>query len=147
MSLLDLSNYRDVRYHDFHIYHPGRAHNFSQDLKSFPGIANSFWFEDFILRHSDFIHRQLDKWYYSFYISIGYLIAIVAMKRIMVNRAPFQMKGLLIGWNALLAIFSIVGTIRCFPEFTSVLLNNGLKFSYSQSTYYYVSQFLSIILS
>lgn len=143
--LPDLSSYADVRFHDFHVYHEGMAHNFSRVLTDFPGIANSFWFEDFILNHSDFIHRSLSKWYFSFYISIAYLISIVVMKRWMRDREPYKMKTALIAWNALLAVFSIMGTIRCFPEFVHVLFNHGLKFSYSQSTYYYVSLILSFI--
>lgn len=138
-NMVDMSNYRDVRFHDFHIYKAGMSHNFSRDLDNFPGIANSYFFEDFILNHSDFVHRSLSKWYFSFYISLGYLVAIAAMKRFMLHRDPYKMKGLLIGWNALLAVFSIMGTVRCLPEFTHVLLNHGLKYSYSQSTYYYVS--------
>ena len=143
---MDLSNYRDVRFHDFHIYKPGMIHNFSKELDCFPGIPNSFFFEDFILRHSEFIHRSLSKWYFSFYISIAYLVAIVAMKRFMLNREPYRMKGLLIAWNAFLAVFSIMGTVRCLPEFTHVLTNHGLKYSYSQSTYYYVSNYDHLLL-
>ena len=140
--MFDLTNYQDIRYNDFHIYDPSKPYNFSQELDQFPGVANSFWFEDIMLHNAAFIHRSLEKWYYSFYISIGYLAAIVALKWFMHNREPLKMKSVLIGWNVALAIFSIGGTIRCLPEFVHVIGNYGLRFSYSQSTYYHVSKLI-----
>lgn len=144
--MFDYSNFKDVRYSDFHIYTPGKVHNFSTELDRFPGLANSFWFEEKLRVNAEYIHANLWRWYYSFYISIGYLVAIVALRTWMANRQPYNLKGALIAWNAALAIFSIVGTIRCMPEFVHVLYNNGLKHSYSQSTYYLVSFYISLII-
>lgn len=138
--MIDLTQYNDIRYNDFHIYIPGKVHNFSRNLEQFPGIPNSFWFEDFLADHSDFIHRNLSKWYYSVYISVAYLLAILALKKFMEKREPMKLKGALIGWNGVLAVFSIVGTIRCMPEFIHVLVQHGLQHSYAQSTYYHVSR-------
>lgn len=138
--MFNFNNYRDLRYHNFHIYDPLKPHNFSIDFSQFPGYQGSFFVEDFLKIHADFIHKNLSKWYYSFYISIFYLVVIYLLKLFMTNRQPFQMKPVLIGWNILLAIFSIIGSFRCIPEFTNVLINHGLQHSYCQSTYYFVSK-------
>lgn len=136
-KIIDFSQYRDIRYHYFHIYNPNEPHNFSTDLTQFPGLQNSFFIEDFLRVHADFIHKNLEKWYYSFYISIVYLISIVLLKNFMKNRPALEMRSVLIAWNIALAIFSILGTIRCLPEFVHVLYHHGLRHSYSKSTYYY----------
>ena len=142
--MFNFSNYRDIRYHYFHVYIPGKHHQFERDLTKFPGVPNSFFIEEFLREHADFIHRNLSRWYYSFYLSIIYLLAIILIKKWMQNRQPFQMKPILIIWNISLAIFSIIGTFRCLPEFIHVLYHHGLVHSYSKSTYYFVSKYLKI---
>lgn len=145
--MFDLKNYRDLRYHNFHIYDPAKPHNFSLDFSQFAGYRGSFLVEDYLMYNADLIHKNLSKWYYSFYISIFYLLVIYFMKLFMNNRRPLQMKPVLIGWNILLAIFSIFGSFRCIPEFTSVLINHGLQHSYCQSTYYFVSTFFQFLFT
>ncbi|KAH9413973.1 Elongation of very long chain fatty acids protein 6, partial [Dermatophagoides pteronyssinus] len=112
-KMFNFSNYRDIRYHYFHVYIPGKHHQFERDLTKFPGVPNSFFIEEFLREHADFIHRNLSRW------------------------QPFQMKPILIIWNISLAIFSIIGTFRCLPEFIHVLYHHGLVHSYSKSTYYF----------
>lgn len=43
------------------------------------------------------------------------------------NRAPFDLTLPLNIWNALLALFSIVGTVMLFPEFIGTIQNNGFQ--------------------
>ncbi|XP_046916746.2 very long chain fatty acid elongase 6 [Dermatophagoides farinae] len=135
--MFNFTNYRDIRYHYFHVYVPGKHHEFELNLTKFPGVANSFFIEEFLRENADFIHRNLSHWYYSFYLSIVYIVAILLLRKWMEHRQPFQMKPILIVWNFGLAIFSIIGTFRCLPEFIHVLHHHGLAHSYSKSTYYF----------
>lgn len=48
----------------------------------------------------------------------------------MQNRAPFELTLPLNIWNALLAVFSILGTVMLFPEFISTIYNKGFQASY-----------------
>jgi elongation of very long chain fatty acids protein 6 len=66
-------------------------------------------------------------WPISLLISAVYLIAIFGGRRIMKYREAFELRGLLIIWNVLLATFSLCGFLRTFPELYEVLTGpNGL---------------------
>ena len=57
------------------------------------------------------------------------------------NRQAFNLRKLLMLWNLFLAIFSILGTYRCLPEFIHIIQTDGIRASYTKSTYYAVSKF------
>lgn len=134
MIFFNLSEYKDIRYHDFHILIPGRSHRFKD-------VPDPMLIEDFLRKHADLIHQNLYRWYYSFYISFAYLITIWLLKNWMKKREPFRMRSLLITWNILLSIFSLIGSYRVLPEFISVLYDHGFLYSISRSSYYFVSYF------
>lgn len=62
-----------------------------------------------------------------FQASFAYFCVIFGIKYVMRNRAPFDLTLPLNIWNALLAIFSIIGTIMLFPEFAGTIRNNGFQ--------------------
>jgi hypothetical protein len=116
----------------------------STDLHQFPGIPHAFEFERAFIPHGDDLHElTLNKWHYSFYISVVYLITIFSIQKLMENRKAFNLRGYLTAWSILLALFSIFGTIRVGPEFVHVIFNQGVKASYCKASYYNVSYFLT----
>jgi elongation of very long chain fatty acids protein 6 len=64
-------------------------------------------------------------WFHSIYYSIVYAIFVYLGIKLMKNRKPFVLRSPLALWSGLLAIFSILGTIRCLPEFIDTLNNKG----------------------
>ena len=138
----ELPNYR---YHNFHLV--DYNHTWSTDLTQFAGFQNSFRFEDaFVPIGNEVQLATLKYWHYSFYISAIYLAVIFGLRRVMRDRKPFDLRGLLIAWNAILAVFSILGVYRCVPEFISIIYHEGLAASYTKSSYYLVSNCRVIVV-
>ncbi|XP_067119135.1 putative fatty acid elongase 4 [Centruroides vittatus] len=54
-------------------------------------------------------------WHYSIYISVTYLIAIVALQQRMKSRHPYDIRRAFVIWNGFLASFSICTTLRIVP--------------------------------
>ena len=130
----------DLRYNYFHLI---EHHNWSTDLSQFPGIPHAFDWEYGMKNNGDFLNEFMrTKWHYSYYLSALYLVTIFSIQKFMTRyEKGFNLRGLLAVWNIFLAVFSIMGVIRCLPEFVHVLINHGVKASYAKSTYYYVSDY------
>lgn len=77
-------------------------------------------------------------WHKSIYISIVYLLATFSLRAYMKNRSEWKLRGPLILWNALLAVFSIMGTLRVWPEFLYSLQHHGLMHSVCDGSFRYV---------
>jgi len=58
-----------------------------------------------------------------------YLLLIFGGQLIMANRQPFQLRGPLTVWNIMLALFSITGAARTFPEFIYTFSTQGFHHS------------------
>jgi len=58
-----------------------------------------------------------------------YLLLIFGGQLIMTNRQPFQLRGPLVAWNIMLAVFSITGAARTFPEFIYTFSTQGFHHS------------------
>ncbi|CAG2120991.1 unnamed protein product, partial [Medioppia subpectinata] len=133
---------KDMRYNNYNII-DYNADKWSLDWTQFPGLAYipgvTEW-EDYMFRtlNADSLHEFMQKkWYYSVYISIAYIILIPIIKQWMKSRGkPYNLRTLLTFWNSFLAIFSIIGVIRCLPEFIHILRTKGFEASYCQSDYY-----------
>ncbi|VDD91484.1 unnamed protein product [Enterobius vermicularis] len=67
---------------------------------------------------------------FSIKIAIAYIIVIFGTKRFMRDREPFDLYLPLNIWNALLAAFSIAGTMTLLPEFVHTVRSKGFKASY-----------------
>jgi elongation of very long chain fatty acids protein 6 len=76
---------------------------------------------------------DFDKWrawlgsykYLSVYISLAYIFLIMGGRFLMAQRKPFSLTRPLFLWNFSLALFSIVGFFRVFPEVRYVLANHS----------------------
>ena len=75
--------------------------------------------------------------HFATYFSIFYIVGIFALKKYMKTRERFSLRGLLIAWNLFLAIFSICGTVRIWPEFIYVLKEHGLQYSMCEREFLY----------
>jgi hypothetical protein len=137
----------DIRYNNYQIIDRNLTDKWSTDLHQFPGIPQAFEFERAFIPYGDDLQElTLNKWHYSFYLSVVYLITIFSIQKLMENRKAFNLRGCLTAWNILLALFSIFGTIRVGPEFIHVLFNQGVKASYCKASYYNVIYFFFFLI-
>ncbi|OTF80170.1 hypothetical protein BLA29_008524 [Euroglyphus maynei] len=138
MSILNrLLNVDDVRYHYYYRDIPAGNFTWDHDFSKFPGLQIMFPGETFVQQHTrEIVMASNQYWHYSIYISIGYIITIFSLKFLMDKREKgFDLKRELIIWNWMLALFSLMGTARCLPEFLHVFINNGFFDSYAKNTY------------
>lgn len=63
------------------------------------------------------------------------MIVIFLGSQYMKTRPAFNLRSSLAAWSAGLAIFSIIGTIRCLPEFLHILYNEGFIQSFCNNSY------------
>lgn len=131
----------DVRYHNYHIDYRNRTDKWSTNFSQFPGLQYVFGFERYLHTIGDDIQDVTNtKWHFSIYISIAYVIVIFGLKHLMDKRKDgFNLRPYLFVWNTMLALFSIVGVLRCLPEFIYVLYNHGIVASFCDACYYNVS--------
>jgi len=66
-----------------------------------------------------------ENWQLAVLSSAIYLVTIFGIKGYMRERAPFRIRTLLFFWNAILALFSIIGFFRSAPELEFVLRKSG----------------------
>ncbi|KAK9888398.1 hypothetical protein WA026_000649 [Henosepilachna vigintioctopunctata] len=83
---------------------------------------------------SEFIHQKtrtwmIDNWKNGFYYIGIYMVLIFGGQYLMQNRPRFELRGVLVIWNSLLATFSIIGACRTLPEFLHIITNHGLYHS------------------
>ena len=66
------------------------------------------------------IHRASDwmeqNWPLSIYVSLLYLMLVVAGRQWMQSKAPFSLRKMLVMWNTGLATFSVCGTLTLVPS-------------------------------
>lgn len=68
-------------------------------------------------------------WYVSPIGIIIYVISIHIGQMVMKNRIAYELRSLLIGWNFILAAFSIAGTVRILPWLYTSLTERGFRVS------------------
>lgn len=71
----------------------------------------------------------MNTWHVPAIIGLLYLPAVYIGHKIMKNREPFKLKGPLICWNVLLAVFSTIGFLRTAPELFNSLNQHGFQHS------------------
>ena len=114
------------------------AHKWSDKWNEFPGIPTEFTIDTYLKHKSGpILDFMQNRWHYSIYLSLGYVIVIFSLKHFMENREPLSLRKPLFLWNAILALFSIYGTIRCLPEFIDILSKQGIYGSFCNSSYFY----------
>ncbi|XP_045187614.2 elongation of very long chain fatty acids protein 6-like [Mercenaria mercenaria] len=86
---------------------------------------NAHAFDDYLRRH----------WTDSFIYSGIYVIVVFGCQFLMKNRERFELRPYLAIWSGLLAVFSIMGTIRTVPELIWAVKYNGFEYSCCSGSY------------
>ncbi|XP_067131974.1 very long chain fatty acid elongase 6-like [Centruroides vittatus] len=102
----------------------GKMKSFNRS-KSFP---SPYQFET-IICVEDIRRFYQNYWYYSVYIAAIYLIAIYLLREYMKTRPAFELKRASFVWNGILALYSIITTIRGIPE---------ILFEFSHYPFYHI---------
>jgi len=76
-------------------------------------------------------------WMLSIKISLAYIILVFLGKHYMQSRQKYELRTALVIWNIMLAIFSLAGTIRVWPDFLHVMQNEGIIHSICRNDYAY----------
>lgn len=106
-----------------------------KDWSQFPGLPFAFDFESNFER--DYQRRWLYyHWSISLYASVAYLAFIYFGRKWMEKREPFSLRYPMATWNFTLALFSLIGTIRCLPEFVHIIAHEGMESSFCSSSFY-----------
>lgn len=80
----------------------------------------------------DYMHQH---WSDSIVYSAVYLIVVFGCQLYMNNRQRFELRPYLAFWSGVLAIFSIIGSIRTVPELVWSLRTHGFEYSCCNSSY------------
>lgn len=99
-----------------------------------------FGFERLFESHdyADAVKQWMQRnWTYSFLFSAIYILFILIGRRVMATREKFELRKPLLVWNLTLAVFSLIGTIRVWPEFLYALFNKGVVYSVCDGSYAY----------
>ena len=78
-----------------------------------------------------------ESWTITLWISLIYAITIFGIQRIMRSRQRFEIRGPLLAWNVVLAIFSLAGTIRIVPELLHMWYHTGWESTFCDMANYY----------
>lgn len=78
---------------------------------------------------------MLDNWHLSLYYSLFYIVFIFSAQKFMKTREKFELRRPLIAWNFVLAVFSIVGAVRIWPEFIDTIRVKGVEHSFCSKDY------------
>ena len=74
-------------------------------------------------------------WHLSIVYSVIYILAIFSGQHWMKSRPKFDLRRALIAWNMVLALFSIMGAVRIWPEFIRTLSEHGIEHSICSKDY------------
>jgi len=105
-------------------------------LQSSVNYSVIFAFEKKIDSHT-FAQWMMENWTHSFGYSILYLIVIFGGKFYMQKRPRYELRPALAIWSAILAVFSLMGALRTWPELLHSIHNHGLKYSICVPSYYF----------
>ncbi|CAJ0579950.1 unnamed protein product, partial [Mesorhabditis spiculigera] len=86
----------------------------------------------------DSIHSTLwmqNNWKHAATFSAVYVMAIFGGRKLMESRKPYALDWPLVAWNALLAIFSIIGFLRMTPEWIWSWNDNSFEYSICVASY------------
>jgi len=89
-------------------------------------------FDDRVAFYQQWMQRN---WHLSAYSSAAYLALLYVGTFAMRNREPYNLRMPLSVWSSMLAVFSITGFLRVYPEFSRSLGDRGLLYSVCDSAY------------
>lgn len=76
------------------------------------------------------VHNYIERrWTDSILLTIVYITVIFTGRRLMRDRPAFDLRAARVIWNGALAVFSIIGTLRCLPEMFRTLRTNNFEYS------------------
>ncbi|XP_074597012.1 very long chain fatty acid elongase 6-like [Brevipalpus obovatus] len=99
-----------------------------------PNYSFEFRFEQ-QFKYADKRQWMQDNWHSAFYWIALYMTLVFGGQAFMSNRPPFKLKRLLVVWNIMLAIFSILGAFRTLPEMIHILRKFGFYHSVCNPSY------------
>jgi elongation of very long chain fatty acids protein 6 len=76
-----------------------------------------------------------NNWHLSLYYALAYVIAIFAGQAYMRTKDKYDLRRPLIAWNLVLAAFSLLGTVRVWPEFVHTIATKGVEHSICDKDY------------
>ena len=97
-------------------------------------FENDFFNRDLIETRSAWVK---DNWHKSIIVALVYILLVFIFKYFMQSRQKFELRKLLVLWNLGLAAFSILGTIRVWPEFLYGLETYGIEYTVCDNSFYY----------
>ena len=132
---------RDIRYNYTNIVDFDQS-KWSRDWYKFVGlpyIPLISELEEMLIPYNDpIIYWMQQKWHYSIYFVIIYLLLIRILKNwVKLRGKPYDLRRPMIVWNASMAVFSTLGVIRCLPQFIQILTSKGLTASYCQADFFH----------
>ena len=77
-----------------------------------------------------------NNWQISVWLSLIYVIFLLIGQHVMKDRPRFELRTWLILWSASLAIFSIMASLRTFPETIHMLQTHGFSATLCDSSHY-----------
>lgn len=95
-------------------------------------FERKFFDDDYVESKGEWMRMY---WHTSIYYALVYVVLIFAGQAFMASRNRYDLRRPLIAWNFILAAFSILGTIRVWPEFVSALYTKGLTHTMCSSDY------------
>lgn len=81
-------------------------------------------------------HWMKRNWQKSILYSAIYLIVVFGGQHLMKDRQRLELRTLLTTWNSILAVFSIMGALRSWPEFMYLMTTHGFYHTVCISTMY-----------
>lgn len=95
-------------------------------------FERNFFDDDYVYAKGEWMRQY---WHTSVYYAAVYVLLIFVGQAFMANRTRYDLRRPLIAWNFILAAFSILGTIRAWPEFISTLYTKGLTHTMCSADY------------
>lgn len=110
------------------------------NFDDYPGVPGLFPLERRMLNHLAWFNTIIvNNPLLPIYLSLGYALSILVIGKWMAQREAFRLRGPLLLWNTFLAVFSIAGTVRVWPELVFMLKRGGFRASSCSDEYIDVS--------
>jgi len=91
-----------------------------------------FFNDRYVLSKKDWMQNN---WYLSLVYAFLYILCVFGGQKLMKDRQKFDLRRGLVAWNFVLASFSIMGTIRVWPEFIYTIKKYGIEHSVCNNDY------------
>jgi elongation of very long chain fatty acids protein 6 len=114
--------------HGAAFYTPG-GHRFVQLWELHPWMKWTYSELEMVFNPRPWVYFAADYFWLAIGLCALYALGIEFGRMAMKNREPFGLRGALIWWNALLAVFSIAGTLRTLPHLLHNIFVEGFEYS------------------